>query len=141
MLIVTETLKIEEAALTESFVRSSGPGGQNVNKVATAVQLQLDTNRTSALPEAVKTRLLKLAGKRASTEGVVTIEAKRYRTQEQNRADARERLATLIRKALETPKARQATKVSKAVKARRVDSKKRRGAVKRLRGSVKDEED
>ncbi len=107
-----------------------------MNKVATAAQLRFDVLRSAALAEEVKARLLKLAGSRATAEGVLVIEARRYRTQEQNRADALARLAALIQKALQEPKARRATRPTRAAQARRVEGKKRRGEVKKLRGKV-----
>src|SRR6187549_2095068 len=105
MIRITDTISIDEAELTESFVRASGPGGQNVNKVATAVQLRFDIPNSS-LPAPIRARLLRLAGSRLSADGVLTIDARRFRTQEQNREDARERLAALIRQAVEPPRPR-----------------------------------
>ena len=133
MLTITPTLSIDEDELHETFVRASGPGGQNVNKVATAVQLRFDVRRSPSLPEPVRERLLKLAGSRLTSEGVLIIEARRFRTQEQNRADARARLAALIRQATVAPKARRATKPTRAAKQKRVESKRRRSQVKQLR--------
>lgn len=133
MLTITPGFALDEREIRETFVRASGPGGQNVNKVATAVQLQFDARNSPSLAPAVRERLLRLAGSRASDEGVITIEARRFRTQEQNREDARERLADLIRRALEPPKPRRATKVSRAEKARRLENKKRVGRTKALR--------
>lgn len=133
MLMITSTLALDESELHETFVRSAGPGGQNVNKVATAVQLRFDVAHSASLPEAVRARLVTLAGKRLSTDGVLLIEARRFRTQEQNREDARARLAALIRQATIAPKARRATRPSKASKERRIETKKSRGQTKKLR--------
>jgi ribosome-associated protein len=127
MLFINSRIQIQENELEENFVRSSGPGGQNVNKVASAVQLRFDAQCSDALSEEVKQRLKRLAGSRATGEGVIVIEAKRYRDQEKNRVDARERLAALIRRALEKPKPRKRTQPSKASIQRRLDEKKLRG--------------
>lgn len=133
MLIITPDLSIAESELEERFVRSSGPGGQNVNKVATAVQLRFDVRRSPSLPEQVRERLLRLAAGRVTEEGILIIEARSYRTQEQNRHDARQRLAALIRRATEVPKPRRATRPTLASQNRRMESKRLRGALKRLR--------
>lgn len=135
MLHITPTLIIPDDELIFTFIRSSGPGGQNVNKVATAVQLRFDVHNSPSLPFEVKERLIKLAGYRMTQDGILAVEAKRYRTQEQNRLDAEQRLATLIQKALVRPKKRRATKPSKTAKAARVDSKKKHGMDKYLRQS------
>lgn len=131
---ITPSLQIDERELQIDFIRSSGPGGQNVNKVATAVQLRFDVNN-SALPEEVKARLIHLAGKRITNEGVLLIEAKRFRTQEQNREDAIQRFVELVRKSLVKPKARKKTKPTAAAKAQRLKEKKRKGEIKKLRQS------
>jgi ribosome-associated protein len=133
MLQITPTFAIDEKELTYEFVRSSGPGGQNVNKVASAVQLRFDVLRSPTLNETLKDRLKKLAGYRMTQNGVLVIEAKRYRTQEHNRRDAEERLVVLIQKALAIPKKRRPTRPSATAKAKRVDTKTRRGTIKRLR--------
>jgi ribosome-associated protein len=122
--------------IEERFVRASGPGGQKVQKVATAVELRFDAARSPSLPEAVRARLLRLAGRRATREGVIVIDAQRFRTQERNRADALERLVTLIRHALVAPKPRRATQPTRASRERRLDTKRRRADTKRLRGRI-----
>ena len=124
-------LTIDERDLDFQFVRASGPGGQNVNKVSTAVQLRFDTG---GLPEAVRHRLPAIAGRRLTAEGMLQIDARRFRTQLQNRADAVERLVELLRRATVAPKYRKPTRPSRAAKARRVETKKKRGTTKALRG-------
>jgi ribosome-associated protein len=133
MIRITRSISIDESELQESFVRASGPGGQNVNKVASAVQLRFDVANSPSLPDDVRERLARLAGRRLTNEGVLIISADRFRTQERNRADAQERLVELIREAAVRPVKRIATKPSKAAKAKRVDTKKRRGDIKRHR--------
>jgi ribosome-associated protein len=140
MLYVTPHIQIPEEELQESFIRSSGPGGQNVNKVATAVQLRFDAGKSTALDEEVKTRLKRLAGRRMTADGVIVIEARRYREQEKNRTDARERLVGLIRHATEKPKPRRQTRPTRASAQRRVEGKKKRGNVKLMRNRPKFEE-
>jgi len=132
MLVITPTLALDESEIRETFVCASGPGGQNVNKVSSAVQLHFDMPHSS-LPQDVQERLLKLAANRISADGVLTIDARRFRAQEQNRADARARLVALIQRALEKPKTRRATKPSRAQKARRLENKRRRSQVKQTR--------
>jgi len=137
---VAPGLVIRADDISETFIRAAGPGGQNVNKVATAVQLRFNTSGASSLPEPVRVRLLALAGQRANKDGVIVIEASRFRTQERNRADARERLAALVAKAAEPPPPpRRKTKPSKGAVERRLKSKSGRSAVKRMRGRVQDE--
>src|SRR5215211_5073005 len=131
MIEITPSLQIDERELQIDFIRASGPGGQNVNKVATAVQLRFDVP-ASSLPEDVKARLIHLAGNRVTAEGVLLIEAKRFRTQEGNRADAIQRFVELVRKSLVRPKARKKTKPTKASKEVRLKEKKRRAEIKKL---------
>ena len=130
---VNPSVEISDAELDERFVRASGPGGQNVNKVATAVQLRYDLRR-STLPEDVRERLRAIAGSRVTDDDVLVIDARTHRTQLQNREEARQRLAELIRRALIRPRQRHKTRPSKAVKERRLESKKRRAETKRGRG-------
>jgi ribosome-associated protein len=139
MIPITSTIVLDEKEIQEEFIRASGPGGQNVNKVATAVQLRFDARHSTSLPEDVRERLMRLAGKRMSADGVLLIEAHQYRTQEQNRADARERLIALIRQAAAKPKTRRKTKPSRAAKQKRLENKKHRGAIKSLRRATQDE--
>jgi len=129
-------LLIDESEIVETFIRSSGPGGQNVNKVASAVELRFDTRRSRGLPEDVAARLIKLAGSRATQEGVIVIFAQRFSSQPRNREDARARLASLLTKAQERAKPRRATKPSLASRTRRLEEKTRRGAIKALRGKA-----
>jgi ribosome-associated protein len=133
MLRITDSIGIEDSELEESFVRASGPGGQNVNKVSSAVQLRFDARRSPSLPNDVAIRLMRLAGSRLTKEGVIVIVAQEYRDQSRNREEARERLADLIRQAAVKPTPRRKTKVPKAAKRQRVDEKKRRGSIKSLR--------
>jgi ribosome-associated protein len=140
MLRVNDAIVIDESELDERFVRASGPGGQNVNKVATAVELRIDAMRSPALSDDVRRRLRNLAGSRMSEDGIVLIDARRYRTQSQNRQDARERLAELIRQAAVAPRRRRKTRPTAASKERRILSKRRRSDTKRGRGRVTGEE-
>jgi len=133
MLEITSTLKLDEKEISFDFIRSSGPGGQNVNKVSSAVQLRFEAANSQSLPPDVKQRLIKLAGKRMTEDGVLLIEAKRYRSQEQNRLDAIQRLVTLIQNAAEPPKRRKATRPSVTARAARVGAKRKRGELKRTR--------
>jgi ribosome-associated protein len=130
---ITDTIAIDDAELVESFVRSSGPGGQNVNKVSSAVQLRFDARHSPSLPNEVAIRLMRLAGKRVTKEGVIVIIAQANRDQTRNRAEARERLFKLIRQAAVKPVPRRATKVPKAQKRARLEGKKHRSAIKAMR--------
>jgi ribosome-associated protein len=141
MFDITPWLSIPESEIEIVFIQAAGPGGQNVNKVASAAQLRLDVRHSPSLPEEVKQRLASLAGRRMTADGELLILAKRYRSQEQNRADALRRLAVLIQKATITPKLRRQTKPSPTVKAARLKAKKHRGAIKRLRGKSPEEFD
>jgi ribosome-associated protein len=130
---VHATIRVDERELEFRFVRSSGPGGQNVNKVSTAVQIRFDV-RASSLPEQVKIRLLALPGARVTERGILLIEARRYRDQERNRQEALRRLASLVDKAVQVPRRRQPTTPSRAARERRLQSKKVRARLKRMRG-------
>ena len=136
MIEITSTISIKEREIKLEFVRSSGPGGQNVNKVATAVQLRFDVRNSPSLPDEVRDRIVRLAGRRITEDGVLIIDARRYRTQERNRQDAIARLIQLIRKATEKPRPRRKTKPTIASRRRRLEGKRRRGDAKRMRRSV-----
>jgi ribosome-associated protein len=131
---ITDTISIDDAELSETFVRSSGPGGQNVNKVSSAVQLRFDVRHSPSLPNDVAVRLMRLAGKRLTKEGVIVIVAQQHRDQTRNRAEARERLFDLIREAAIAPVPRRPTRTPKAEKRRRLEAKKHRSGIKSLRG-------
>lgn len=139
MLTVTPDLVLDENELEETFVRAAGPGGQNVNKVATAVQLRFDVRHSPSLPEAIRQRLTQWLANRLTTDGVLIIEAKRFRTQEQNRREARDRLVSLLRQAVRPPKPRRATQPTRAARQKRIEQKRQRSQVKRLRRSPPEE--
>jgi ribosome-associated protein len=136
MLHITDTIAIDESELEERFVRASGPGGQNVNKVASAVELRFDAATSAVLDDEVRERLKRIAGSRMTADGVVVIDARRFRTQAQNREDARERLAELLRSALTRPKRRRKTRPTTASRERRIATKRRRSDTKRGRNRV-----
>jgi ribosome-associated protein len=133
MIRINDHIFIDENEIEETFVRASGPGGQNVNKVATAVQLRFDVRHSPSLPDEVRGRLKGLAGRRLSKEGVLVIEAAQHRTQERNRADALDRFIDLLRRAAERPVPRRKTRPPKSSKRQRLESKKRRSHIKNLR--------
>lgn len=141
MIDVTPVITIDEKEIQEEFVRASGPGGQNVNKVATAVQLRFDVRNSPSLPDEVKERLIRLAGRKVTEAGILIIDARRFRTQERNRHDALRRLVRLIRKAAQKPKVRLRTKPTPGSQRRRVEVKRRRSEVKRLRRKTFDPND
>ncbi len=139
MISITPAISLDESEISERFVRASGPGGQNVNKVASAVQLRFDAAHSPSLPNDVRERLLRLAGRRITQEGVLVITAQRHRTQEANRRDALDRLIELIRRAAERPAPRRATRPTAASRQRRRDAKSRRSALKRSRSTRVDD--
>jgi ribosome-associated protein len=136
---ITDQFVLDEREIDESFIRASGPGGQNVNKVASAVQLRFDLRHSRSLPEAVRIRLERLAGRRVSQEGVLVITAQRFRSQERNRADALDRLVALIRRAATPPRPRRRTVPSAAARERRLAGKTRRARLKQQRATVSEE--
>jgi len=141
MISITSAIAIDESEIRQEFIRSSGPGGQNVNKVATAVQLRFDVANSPSLPDDVRERLIRLAGRRITEDGVLIIDARRFRTQERNRQDATNRLIDLIRKATEKPKPRRRMGPTLASKIRRLDAKHRRSETKHKRRAVSHLED
>lgn len=136
MIHITRTITIDESEIREYFVRASGPGGQNVNKVATTVQLRFDVANSRSLPEEVRQRLISLAGNRITEDGILIIDARRFRTQSRNREDAIARLVELIRNAAQRPKIRRKTRPTLTSKIRRLESKRRTAESKRVRGPV-----
>jgi ribosome-associated protein len=138
MIAITDTLGLDEAEISESFIRSSGPGGQNVNKVASAVQLRFDVRQSPSLEQPVRERLERLAGHRVSQDGILVITAQRFRSQERNRADALQRLVALIVRAATPPRRRRATRPSAASRQRRLADKAQRARLKEQRGTVRE---
>ena len=136
MIHITRTIAIDESEIQEDFIGASGPGGQNVNKVATAVQLRFDVANSPSLPDDVRERMISLAGRRITEDGILIINARRFRTQGRNRQDALDRLVELIRTAAQRPKVRRKTRSTLASKMRRLESKRRRAETKRIRGPV-----
>ena len=139
MIPITGGIELDEREIEESFIRASGPGGQNVNKVASAVQLRFDIGHSPSLPEPVRDRLVRLGGHRVSQEGVLVITARRYRSQERNRADALDRLVALIRRAATPPRPRQPTRPTAAARERRLAGKARRARLKQQRATISEE--
>jgi ribosome-associated protein len=136
MIHITRDISIAMSEIQWEFIRSSGPGGQNVNKVATAVQLRFDVNNSPSLPDGVRARLIRLAGRRMTAEGFLILDARRFRTQDRNRQDAINRLVQIVRKAAEKPNPRRKTRPTIASKRHRLETKRRRGSIKRIRRSV-----
>jgi ribosome-associated protein len=134
MIQITDDIAIDEREIEESFVRASGPGGQNVNKLSTAVQLRFDVRRSPSLPEDVRARVARLAGRRLTQDGVLIITARRHRTQDRNRKDALERLVALIGRSAQPPAPRRPTRPTAGAKRRRLDAKKQRAVIKKMRG-------
>jgi ribosome-associated protein len=139
MIRISRTIAIDENELDESFVRAAGPGGQNVNKLSTAVQLRFDVRHSPSLPDDVRTRLERLAGRRLTRDGVLVITAQRHRTQARNRDDARDKLIELIRRAATPPPPRRPTRIPRAERQRRLEGKKHRSGIKRLRSKANSE--
>jgi ribosome-associated protein len=140
MIAINDDLALDESEVSETFIRASGPGGQNVNKVASAAQLRFDLRNSPSLPDAIKARLASLAGNRLTQDGVIVITARRFRSQERNREDARERLVALIRRAVEPPKPRRKTRPSAGQREERLAAKARRASVKRRRRAAQNDE-
>lgn len=141
MIYITPGISISEAEIKEEFIHSSGPGGQNVNKVATAVQLRFDVENSPSLSDEIRGRLIRIAGRRITADGILIIEAKRLRTQSGNRRDAMDRLVDLVRQAVYPPRSRRKTRPTRASKERRLEAKRRRSRAKSLRRPVSVDED
>ncbi|HDL64280.1 MAG TPA: aminoacyl-tRNA hydrolase [Proteobacteria bacterium] len=141
MIFITPTIAIDESEIREEFIRASGPGGQNVNKVSTAVQLRFDVGNSPSLSDEIRARLIRLAGRRITSDGILIIEAKRLRTQSGNRRDAMDRLVDLVRRAAHPPRSRRKTYPTRASKERRLEAKRRRSRAKNLRRSVSVEDE
>ena len=137
MIQITPTISIDESEIQEYFIRASGPGGQNINKVATAVQLRFDVANSRSLPDEVRQRLISLAGNRITEEGILVIDSRRYRTQGQNRKDATEKFVELVRTAAQKPKTRRRTRPTLASKKRRLENKRRVAQIKSMRGPIR----
>ena len=138
MIRITSNFAINESEIKEQFIRASGPGGQNVNKVASAVQLRFDVLHSPSLPEAVRRRLVHLAGRRLTGDGILVIDARRHRSQKQNRQEALDRLKSLLQEAAQPPRTRRPTKPSQASRRRRLESKRHRARIKRSRQPVRE---